>query len=139
MSEPNGLMTSSWYVKLLDNFARIGISRGGPRGQTGFRNYRPLAPGPWFKTAGDEEFRELYLRQLAALDPTQVLRDIAALADGRTPVLLCHEKPPPDPKWCHRALVSAWLKDQTGIDVPEFGHGGSGWAHPKLPAQWRRS
>jgi len=30
-------------------------------------NYRPLAPGPWFKTAGDEEFRELYQRQLAAL------------------------------------------------------------------------
>ena len=28
MSEPNGLVTSSWYVKLPDNFARIGISRG---------------------------------------------------------------------------------------------------------------
>src|SRR2546425_4963190 len=101
-------------------------------------NYRPLAPGPWFKTAGDEEFRELYQRQLAVLDPAQVLRDIAALADGKTPALLCHEKAPPDPKWCHRALVSAWLKDRIGIDVPEFGRDGSGWAHPKLPVQWRR-
>ena len=131
------IVTASWYVKLPGSFARVGISRGGPRGQRGFKTYRALAPGAWFKTVGDDEFRNLYMAQLTRLDPEQVLRDVAALADGQPVALLCHEKPPPDARWCHRGLVSAWLKDQLGIDVPEFGHEGCGWGHCKLPPQWR--
>jgi len=133
-------VTSSWYAKLPPEFARIGISRYGPRGQRGFRTYRPLAPGEWFKTASALEFRALYMEQLSKLDPGQVLRGLEALAEGRTPALLCHEKPPPDTRWCHRALVSAWLADALGIAVTEYGHEaeGTGWSHPKLPAAWRQ-
>jgi len=31
-------------------------------------------------------------------------------------------------------LVSAWLYDELGLEVPEFGHEalGFGWQHPKL-------
>ena len=132
-------VTSSWYVKLPDEFARIGISRFGPRGQRGFRMYRALAPGTWFKTVDAEQFRRLYLDQLRSLDPEQVLSDLQALAQGLTPALLCHERPPPDDRWCHRGLVSAWFKDTLGIAVAEYGHeaAGVGWMHPKLPPTWR--
>lgn len=142
MCEPSHpAVTSSWYAKLPDNFARIGISRFGPRGQRGFRIYRALAPGPWFKTVGDEQFRHLYLRQLAALDPEQALRDITVLADGKTPALLCHERPPPDSRWCHRGLVSAWFSDTLGMAIAEYGHeaDSTGWRHPKLPVAWQSS
>jgi hypothetical protein len=133
-------MTSSWSTQLPDGFARIGISRGTPRGQSGYRLYRPLAPGPWFNSVTLSQFRLLYMAQLATLDPHQVLQDLADLADGRQPVLLCFERPPPDPAWCHRGLVSAWLSDTLDLQVSEYGHekAGWGWRHPKLPADWRR-
>src|ERR1700680_497420 len=86
------------------------------------------------------EYRKRDMAQLAELDPARVIVQLTALAVGRVPALLWFEKPPPDPAWCHRGLVSAWFKDKLGIDVPEFGHEilGGGWAHPKLPAEWRR-
>jgi hypothetical protein len=132
-------VTSSWSVKLPETYARIGISRGPPRGQHGYRLYRPLMPGSWFKSATATEFRRLYMDQLAALDPQAVLQDLAALAGGRTPVLLCFERPPPNPAWCHRGLVSVWFWDRLHVRIAEYGHeeAGWGWAHPKLPAAWR--
>ena len=111
-------VTASWSSALPDGYAAIGISRGPPRGQRrGYRMYRPLAPGPWFKSVDAEQFRVRYLAQLASLDADQVLDDLAGIADGRIPALLCFEKPPPDPAWCHRSLVSAWLQDSAGIDM----------------------
>jgi hypothetical protein len=93
-------------------------------------------PGPWFKSVTATEFRRLYLAQLSALDPQDMLRDLAALAGGRTPALLCFERPPPNEAWCHRGLVSAWLDETLGLRVVEYGHeqAGWGWTHPKLPA-----
>jgi hypothetical protein len=133
-------VTSSWSVELPAGYARIGISRGLPRRQRGFRVYRALAPGPWFRSVSAKEFRNLYMAQLDELDPRQVLRDLAALAEGGIPALLCFEGPPPDPAWCHRGLVSAWLADSLKLSVCEFDHeeGGSGWSHPKLPEACRR-
>ena len=80
------------------------------------------------------------MAQLAILDPAAVLGELTDLAAGQLPALLCFEKPPPDAAWCHRGLVSAWFADALGRAVVEFGHedAGSGWAHPKLPAEWRR-
>jgi hypothetical protein len=134
-------VTSSWYTNLPPEFARIGISRYGPRGQRDFRSYRPLAPGEWFKSVPADEFRSLYMKQLSQLDPEQVLHELNALAEGRTPALLCHEKPPPDTRWCHRALISVWFSDTLGLAIAEFAHetAGTGWQHPKLPPSWRRS
>lgn len=114
---------------------RIGISRGPPRGQQrGYRMYGPLAPGPWLRSVDRGEFERRYLEQLGRLDPQTVLADLAAIAAGQIPTLLCFERPPPDPAWCHRGLVSAWLADQAIIQVVEFGHDTAGWGshHPKL-------
>jgi hypothetical protein len=53
--------------------------------------------------------------------------------DGGIPTLLCSEAPAPNEAWCHRALVSAWLFDELGLEAREFGHEalGFGWQHPK--------
>ena len=128
-------VTASWSAKLPDELARIGISRGPPRGQRGYRMYSPLKPGPWFRTVPPKQFYQLYMAQLAELDPERVLTDLNALAPGKTPALLCFEPPPPDLCWCHRGLVAGWLKDTLDLDVLEYGHGsdGAGWCHPKLP------
>ena len=61
-------VTASWSTKLPDRFARIGISRGPPRGQRGYRMYAALAPGPWFRSVDADEYCRRYMLQLAALD-----------------------------------------------------------------------
>ena len=134
-------ITSCWSMRLPATYARIGISRGPPRGQRGYRLYQPLMPGPWFRSVSGEEFRRLYMAQLATLEPRQMLQELAALAGDRVPALLCFEKPPPNDAWCHRGLVSAWFADTLKLSVFEYGHEeqGCGWAHPMLPPDWRPS
>jgi hypothetical protein len=130
------IKTSSWFTKLPHQHVRIGISRGMPTQLGTYMNYRPLAPGPWFRSCETpEEYRRLYFGEvLAELDPKTVVGDLALMADGEIPVLLSWAAPPPDEKWCHRGLVSAWLFDALGLQVCEVGHErlGFGWQHPKL-------
>ena len=129
-------VTASWYTKLPETYLRIGISRGPPRGQRGYRMYSPLAPGPWFRSLDANEFRKRYLAQLGNLDPVKVLEDLAAMAKGRTPALLCFESST-ETAWCHRGLVSAWFADTIGLHIVEYGHAdaGWGWAHPMLSTE----
>lgn len=134
------VVTSSWAAPLPAEYARIGISRGPPRRQSGYRMYRALAPGPWFSTAGEREYCDRYMAMLRALDPRTVLADLKKLSGELVPALLCFEPPPPNPDWCHRGLVSAWFGDTIGLVVNELGHemAGAGWTHPKLPPSIRR-
>jgi hypothetical protein len=76
------------------------------------------------------------MERLARFDAQSILAQIEQLAEGRDAALLCFESPTDPAAWCHRGQVSAWLYDQTGTEVPEFGHEacGCGWQHPKL---WR--
>ena len=137
----NVIVTSSWFVKLDPaRYARIGISRGVPRGQSGFRRYQKLNPGPWFNSVDAKMYRRLYFEEiLAPLDPRQVVDDLSALADGKLTALLCWEPPTPGENWCHRGLVAAWLGDTLGLDVFEVGQEveGAGWSHPKLHPKMR--
>src|ERR1035437_7992640 len=74
---------------------RISIARFAPRNTpAGFRIYKPLAPGPWFNSVPEAEYRTLYFAQLALLDATAVVAKLHELAAGAEPVLLCYEKPP---------------------------------------------
>ena len=134
------IYTSSWSTKLPEGFARIGISRGAPRrSAAGYRMYRRLAPGSWFNSVSAEEYRRRYMEQLGALTAQQVGDEIAVLAGDKTPALLCFEPPAPGPKWCHRAYVSVWLETELGFKLLEYGQEkeGHGWAHPKLPPEYR--
>lgn len=136
------IATSSWFVRLdPEQYVRIGISRGVPRGQAaGFRKYPRLNPGPWFSSVSDDEYRARYYAEvLAPLDPAQVVADLEAIADGKIAALLCWEPPTPGNPWCHRALVSEWLFDTLGIEVFEVGQEryGCGRHHPKLAPQFR--
>jgi len=131
------ILTSSWRATIDPEFyCRVGISRGTPRGQEGFRRYGPLAPGPWWRDISDEtEWVAAYeSRVLGRLDPPRVVAELHAIAGNKVPVLMCWERPPPDPAPCHRALVSRWIFREIGIEIPELGHEGLGHGnnHPKL-------
>jgi hypothetical protein len=130
------LYTSSWFTRLPPEIARIGISRGTPRGQSGFKNYRPLAPGEWFKRVDTRQYDLLYTAQLEKLDPQKVLEDLTYLSGAcSSAALLCYESPHKPEDWCHRAWVSRWLHDKLGMKVFEYGleQHGCGHQHPKLP------
>src|SRR5690606_13199397 len=117
---------------------RIGISRGVPRGlPAGYRIFRRLAPGPWFRSVSPVEYMKLYHAEvLSRLDPRQVVRELTDMAGGPIPVLICYEKATPndDEQWCHRGLTAAWLHDELRLEVYEIGQEqcGCGWSHPKL-------
>jgi hypothetical protein len=119
------IATSSWFTKLNPEiYARISISRGIPRGQTEFRRYPALNPGPWFNSVNEERYKELYFAEvLGPLNPSRTVEELMALAGGKIPVLLCWEPATPRPEWCHRGFVSAWLHDTLGLEVYEVGHG----------------
>ena len=133
------LYTASWFTQLPPEIARIGISRGTPRGQSGYRMYRKLAPGPWFCSVDVEAYYERYAAQLDSLNASQVVEELLALSEGRPLAMLCFEGPELGANWCHRAFVSVWLSDELGIAVSEWGspREQTGWAHPKLPSDWR--
>ncbi len=135
------IYTSSWFETLPQNIFRIGVSRRQPRYKPKISEYPALAPGPWFNSVDHLAFCDLYAQQLRALDSQSVIEDLATLSAGKNAALLCFEPPSPSAPWCHRALVSAWLSDELGLEVYEFGceSEGCGWAHPKLPSQFRKS
>jgi hypothetical protein len=142
VSKPT-IVTSSWYTQLPtadlfsaapESYARIGISRGVPRGQSGFRMYRKLQPGPGTLKLPATEFTSHYVREvLGRLDAQLTVDELLEMADGRTPALLCFEHTH-GPAWCHRALVSFWLWEKLGLEAPELGReqDGCGLDHPKL-------
>jgi hypothetical protein len=65
------IRTASWGAKLRDPADRIGISRGTPRGASGYRRLRALEPGNWFRSASPARFLELYSEILDRLDPAE--------------------------------------------------------------------
>ena len=132
------IVTASWFTPLPEGHRRIGISRGTPRGvPAGYRMYRKLAPGPWFRSVSEAEFERRYFDEvLGRLDPAAVVNELDSMAEGAPAALCCFERAL-DVHFCHRAYVSAWLHDSLGLAVPEFGlqASGCGWSHPKLPGQ----
>jgi hypothetical protein len=102
---------------------RISIARFPPRGTpAGFRVYRALAPGPWFNSVDEPEYRRRYAEQLAALDPRATFDALAELAAGAEPVLLCWERKTDlvaGRAFCHRRIVAEWFHARLGETVVE--------------------
>lgn len=135
------MKTSSWFTTLPENHVQIGISRGVPRRMAaGYRVFRKLAPGPWFKSVDVDEYDHLYRTEiLGPLDPRVVAAELAAMANGGVPVMLCFERAGHG-SWCHRALAAEWLAEALGEPVPEFGFEDlPQHRHPLMPILLRRS
>jgi len=102
---------------------RISIARFPPRGTpAGFRVYRALAPGSWFKSVSEPEYRTRYAAQLDALDPQRTYQELVAMADDAEPVLLCWERKADlaaGRTFCHRRFAAAWLETALGVRVDE--------------------
>ena len=92
----------------------VAISRGIPRGWQG-RRCKALAPSrDLIKIMEPERFIPLYRAQvLDKLDPMHVIRDLG----GDNFILLCWEAPG---EFCHRRVVAAWLRKETGILIEEL-------------------
>lgn len=99
----------------------ISIARWAGKYGAGVPTYRPLAPGPWFKSVTWERYVELYSEQLSALDPRKTFEALERIAAPHEPVLLCWELPPfVGDNHCHRRLVATWFEQRLGLTVPEI-------------------
>jgi hypothetical protein len=142
MKQPT-IVTSWWFQPLPPGHFRVGISRGLPHGLPGgYRRYARLAPGAWFRSELDPHAwsRRYFDEMLARLDPARVVRRAHGDDPWPGPGVAVLRAATPNPRWCHRGLVSAWLHDALGLEVFELGHEyrGCGWSHPKLPIEMRR-
>ena len=134
------IMTASWFTDLPSEVVRVSISRGPPRGQSGYRKLAFLAPGRWFRSVDETEYIRRYTEQLSHLDPRYVYHRLIGCADGASRVAMCcFERPDTSDGWCHRALLGSWLAAGIGIKVPEFCYEHlMQEAHPMLPPSLRR-
>jgi hypothetical protein len=100
---------------------RISIARWAPRNiPKGFRVYKQLAPGDWFKSVSAAEYRRRFAKEiLKPLDPQSVWDELHELAAPHEPVLLCwcklHEV-----GWCHRQIVAEFFERELGFKVTEI-------------------
>jgi hypothetical protein len=118
------LYTSHWRNRELAELdtSIIGISRGTPRGNPGFRYkvLRSLAPSKeTFAIEDRNRFEAAYTAQLEELGIECILAELVRIGGGRPGVLLCWERPEPG-EWCHRWTLSGWIEEQSGIVVPEL-------------------
>ncbi len=82
------IVTSSRFAPLSPEHIRIGISRSVPRGLArGFRLYRRLAPGPWFRSIPDpQEWLARYRAEvLDPLDPEQTVAELLRITGAPYP------------------------------------------------------
>jgi uncharacterized protein YeaO (DUF488 family) len=72
----------------------------------------------------EETFRRRYRHQLhkATLKLLRELEDL--MAGYGDVVLLCFEDV--SKTWCHRSMLSRWITERTGLEVPELGRPDAG-------------
>lgn len=112
------MIFTSNYARDGENPNAVAISVRPPAWYTG-RCFPSLAP-TW-QMVNDvrrgkithDQYDVLYfdLLKKRKLDPHKIVEEL-----GEDAVLLCYESPN---QRCHRRLVAAWIKEHTGIDVPE--------------------
>ena len=118
------LFTSFWSNPELRDLDAVivSISRGEPRWPLPFtyRRLRELAPdNETWKHQDRESFERSYIAQLEEVGATAILERLERISGARRPVvMLCWERP--GDEVCHRWQLAAWLREQTGIIVPEL-------------------
>ncbi len=111
------MKTASFYTTPPEG--RISIARFAPRRHpAGYRVFSKLAPGKWFNSVTEAEYRRRFAEEiLAPLDPQATWDALHALAAPYEPLLLCYEKPG---EFCHRRLVANWFEQHLGVTVDEL-------------------
>jgi hypothetical protein len=103
--------------------APIRMSIGNPRFRRPYKDAgRILALAPeraWLRLPR-EQYEPLYLAKLDQLDLDAIRADIARLAAGKIPVLLCFEHLVEPGEWCHRRMFADWWERRTGEAVAEL-------------------
>jgi len=96
----------------------VSIARSAPRWVKGYRCYRPLNPGTWFRSMPtvDAYVNRYFEEILDRLDAQKTYDEIVALAAPHEPILLCWEE---SDKFCHRQIVARWIEGVLGCTVPE--------------------
>jgi hypothetical protein len=117
------VFTSHWRNPELRDLTAtiIGISRGTPRWNPGFRYriLRSLVPCDEAWNAEDrEDYEAAYIRQLENIGAAAILSDLERIAGDRPAVLLCWERP--GDEFCHRWLLARYIEREAGIVVPEL-------------------
>ncbi len=104
----------------------VAISLGVPRGWQGAQCAVLAPPRPLIKIMDPATFIPLYRAQvLDKLDPHKIIRDLG----GDNFIMLCWEDPG---VFCHRRVVAAWMKKETGVLIEEFDQ------RRKAHAEWLR-
>lgn len=82
---------------------------------------RFLAPFGLMDVEDRDEFEAGYLKRLDIIGIDQIARRLNVIAEnyGRQRLIaLCFEDV--SRQWCHRTMLSAWLKEHAGVDVREL-------------------
>ncbi|HOM05910.1 MAG TPA: DUF488 family protein [Candidatus Kapabacteria bacterium] len=103
-------------IKKLCGLFPISIARITPS-YLNIPSYLNLAPTFSMLKMPIDKYLVEYNKILENLDPNKVIEDLNEIAGGKPFVLLCYEKPN---EFCHRHLVSAWLKDKLNLQIEEW-------------------
>ena len=102
------------------NIAIINIARFKPRFVSCI-SLLEVAPSAYM-VKGDitrEQYISLYEEKvLKKLNIEEFLNKISVLSGGKDVALCCYEKPD---DFCHRHLLSKWIKEKSGYEITEFG------------------
>lgn len=108
----------NYQTLVLAGLQPVNISVMFPRFVRGFYpSYGKLAPTYPMLKMSEEDYYKRFNKMLDALNPDEVIKEIASLTQGRLACLCCYEK---DHNTCHRSRVAEWLRD-AGYEVQEFG------------------
>jgi hypothetical protein len=119
--------TSLWRASQRDSLPvqPVRISRGTPKfwpAAKAFPAVDELMPGGWMlsKSTDAAKAERGYRHKLHRIGLERIGARLDAIADecGLPLAIACFE---PDPADCHRSWAAAWLREQTGLTVPEIG------------------
>lgn len=98
----------------------IGVALWPPRFFRGI-SMKQVAPKRYMlnDSLTDEEYIGMYRNDvLRFVDAKSFILQLEEAGRGMDVALCCFEKPN---EFCHRHILAQWLKEQTGVDIVEFG------------------
>ena len=102
------------------NIKMISISRYKPKFFYGCE-LKTVAPTSkiLFGNLSTYEYEKRYRRDvLNWVNAKEFLRMIESVSNGNDVALCCYEKPE---DFCHRHILAEWIKEETGLEIKEFG------------------